>query len=80
MDRKQTQQFIRDAKAFQRRKKWTTQTLSKHLFNKNPYGFERLEKALKEGEGGPPHVNVLEAMETLRALEKKADEEDRVFA
>lgn len=75
MDRKQTQQFIRDAKAFQRRKKWTTQTLSKHLFNKNPYGFERLEKALKEGEGGPPHVNVLEAMEKLKTLQDNEEDE-----
>ena len=81
MDRSDTTRFIRDAKAFARRKRWKVQTLSRRIFNGNPYGLERLEAAIKSGKpgSGPPHVNVLDAMDAFRELVAE-DEEEREAA
>lgn len=80
MDRKDTRAFIREAKAFAASKKWALRTLSRKLFNQNPYGLERLEEALKAGVGGPPHVNVLDAIKELARLKAEAEEEERALA
>lgn len=79
MDRDSTRTFIREAKAFAKRKRWNTHTLSRHLFNQNPYGFQRLEDAMKNGTGGPPHINVLDAAERLAELKAEAEEGERTL-
>lgn len=81
MDRERTEHFIAQARAFAERKGWKVTTLSRQLFNGNPYGFERLEEALRTGVGGPPHINVLDAMEKLTELRsKKKPSANRVAA
>lgn len=79
MDKKQTNAFIKRARAYAKRRKWTIHTLSRHLFDQNPYGFERLEKAMDKEAGGPPHVNVLAAMKRLDEMEA-AEEDERTVA
>lgn len=76
MDKQVTKDFVRRARALMKRKKWVVHTLSRHLFDQNPYGFERLEEALRTGKGGPPHVNVLDAMKRLEDLEAEEKEEE----
>lgn len=78
MDRADTTRFIREAKSFAKRKRWKLQTLSRRIFNGNPYGLERLEAALRGGpdaKSGPPHVRVLEAVEAFRKLREEEEEE-----
>lgn len=71
MDRKETRAFITRAKKVARDRGWAIHRLSRELFNDNPYGFQRLEEALRTGKGGPPHINVLDAVEKLATLEEE---------
>lgn len=80
MDRATTLQFIREAKAFARARRWNNQTLSRHLFNKNPYGFDRLIASLRGVGDGPPYVRVLDAVARFRELQAEAEEEEPVLA
>lgn len=77
-DRKRTERFIKEARAFAEGRGWQIHTLSRYLFNKNPYGFERLEDSLKTGKGGPPHINVLDAFEAFDSLRSKKNASARV--
>ena len=75
MDEKHTRDFLKRAKAYAKRKKLSLRSLSKKLFNTNPYALERLEEALNEGGGGPAHVHVLTAIEILGELEEEKERE-----
>lgn len=80
MDKQVTRDFIKRARALAKRKKWAIRTISRKLFNQNPYGLERLEESLKQGVGGPPHINVLDAMARLDQMEADEEKEDEVVA
>ena len=77
MDAKHTRDFLKRAKGYAKRKRMSLRSLSKRLFNTNPYALERLEEALNDGSGGPAHVHVLTAMQLLDDLE---EEKERVLA
>lgn len=77
MDAKQTREFIRRADRYAKKHNMSRRTLSKRLFNTNPYAIERLEEALNDGGGGPAHVHVLNAMQLLDDLE---EEKERALA
>jgi len=79
MDKAITRAFIAKAKTYAKRHGRSMQSLSKTLFNGNPYAFERLDAALKKGSGGPGHVAVIEAARLLAELEA-SEEEERVLA
>lgn len=80
--RDRTENFIESAKAYAEKRNWKITTLSRQLFNGNPYGFDRLEESLRTGTGGPPHINVIEAVEKLAELRssKKKPNANRVAA
>lgn len=68
MARRETQDFIDRALALAVRNEWADTTISRKLFNGNPYGLGRLIDAMKAGVGGPPHMAVIEAMEELERI------------
>ena len=74
MDERSTREFLKRAKAYARRKKMSVRSLSKRLFNTNPYALERLEEALDAGNGGPAHVHVLNAIQLLEDMEEEERE------
>lgn len=81
MDEKHTRDFLRRAKVYAKRQRLSLRSLSKRLFNTNPYALERLEEALNEGGGGPAHVHVLTAMQLLADLEEEKERpRERVLA
>lgn len=73
MDERHTRDFLKRAKSYAKREKMSLRSLSKRLFNTNPYALERLEEALNDGSGGPAHVHVLNAMQLLEDLEEEKE-------
>lgn len=81
MDKIQTKSFVSRTKAEAKRRGDSVRTISKRLFNGNPYAIERLEVALKKGSGGPGHVAVVEAERLLLKMEQEeVEDESRALA